>query len=212
MVEVQRERLNKPVGSSELARRARAKLRKKLKGTLVQLTISDLMKVVKNRKDLLGSEMGEFRIIKLPRSVPNVNAKSMIFQGEAYSPGDRKKKIPAKSYKPQIVFYQVDFTNEEDKEHPLSAYTKTGDLVWSEQLKSFKHPVMVRCSCLDFFFRWGYPDARKSALTGKDNFRYTRKTPAPPVGRPYQNPKNLPGFCKHVVGLWELLQKRRLLI
>lgn len=211
VAEVKRERIK--TGSSELARRARAKTRRKLKITLVTLTVADLFKIVRNRKELLGSEMGTFRTTKLIRVVPNVRSKSITFQGEAYSPGDAKKKIPAKSRKPQVTFFSIDFADEEDKKHPLHVESAGGIVNWAEQLKSRKHPIQVRCTCEDFQYRWGWYDGEKKALSGpKKSFAYTRKTPPPPLGYPKVNEKELPGYCKHLHTFLQLLQKRKILI
>lgn len=192
----------KKVGKSELGRRKRTRLRRKLGRTLVTLTVSDLFKVVKNRKDLLGSEMGELRKTKLTRVVPNVRSKQIIFQGQAFG---------EKQYKPQATFFSVDFVDEKDKAHPLTVDTASGVTLAAEQMKSHKHPVQVRCNCSDFSFRWGWYDAKKRALSGPNSYAYKRKTPFP-GGYPKVNPKSLPGYCKHLHTFLLLLQKRRILI
>ena len=68
-------------------------------------------------------------------------------------------------------------------------------------------------NCMDFRFRWGWYDAEKKVLSGpKKNFAYTRKTPPPPLGHPSVNPKELPGYCKHIHTLLQLLQRRKILV
>ena len=197
----------KKIGSSELARRARARVRKQLGTTLVKLTINDLLKVVKNRKELLGTSMGEMRKTVLQRVVPNERSKSLIFQGSAYG---------KKQYKPQLTFYSVDFAMEKDKKHPLSASIKDDDvgtkIIYVEQVKANTHPVQCRCDCKDFSFRFGWADKSSKVLSGPNTYAYTRKTLPPPEGYPYANPGNHSGFCKHLFTLIELLQKRKLLI
>ena len=58
--------------------------------------------------------------------------------------------------------------------------------------------MRVRCNCPDFQFRFAWEDRGKQALYGGPPKSYVRKTPDPPIGRPYVNPEQIPGICKHL--------------
>lgn len=61
--------------------------------------------------------------------------------------------------------------------------------------------VVVK-NCKDFIMSWAYEDFRTGNLWGPPPKPYIRKTPAPPMGRPYRNPNHYPGYCKHIYYLW----------
>ena len=68
--------------------------------------------------------------------------------------------------------------------------------------------AMVRCSCDSYFFYFAYPNKKAKALLGGRLKTYQRKTPPPPKGRPYKNPSNIPGLCKHLIFLSKFLQEK----
>jgi DNA gyrase subunit B len=61
-------------------------------------------------------------------------------------------------------------------------------------------------NCPDYRFRWEKPNYDAGALIGRWR-PYTRKTPKPPLGYPYANPFNLPGFCKHIYAMLSILNR-----
>lgn len=77
-----------------------------------------------------------------------------------------------------------------------------GDIYWIEKINLDKQKATIRCDCRDFIYTWAYYDFRTGNLWGPPPKPYIRKTPAPPVGRPYRNPNGYPGFCKHIYYIW----------
>ena len=194
----------KAVGRSELARRARAKQRAKLKSTIVRLTTNDLLKIVRNRKALFGHGMGEFRVPKITRQVPVPNSKQFTIHGEQV--GEE-----GKLHIQTMSFYSVDYSDVPDKEHPLTVRTGKGETKGMELLSLSKNPIQVRCSCEDFYYTAWYYDKRHKVLLGPKMKPYVRKTPPPPAGLPYRNPRKLPIFCKHILQLVNRLRAEKIL-
>ena len=75
----------------------------------------------------------------------------------------------------------------------------------------FKNPqekvneVQLKCSCHDFRFMFEKQLYDEKALIGRWR-KYKRRTPPPPHpdGRPFMNPDDHMGFCKH---LWSFMEK-----
>jgi hypothetical protein len=59
--------------------------------------------------------------------------------------------------------------------------------------------VYVRCGCDGFYFYFSWANKKHKALAGTTMRPYVRKTPPPPLGLPYKNPKEIPGCCKHLI-------------
>lgn len=198
------------VKKSDVQRAARKRERKRVKGPLVTLTVSDLLSIVKNRKSLLGSEMGDMRLFKMEKASPNPQGKQITFHGLSHGKGTENGKKVRKEqlYKTSIAFYSVSFKDEPDAEHPLTVTLSGGDHKAMEQLKKNKHPVQVRCNCMDFRMRWAYYDKQQRALLGKSFPKYVRKTD----DWPEVNPGKYPGFCKHTISALNRLERERFLI
>lgn len=193
----------KAVGKSELQRRARQRIRRDTGGTIVAVNLGELLSVALNRKDLIGSEMGEMRTVKLNAVVPNPKAKSIIFKAEAYG---------TKMYQMLLTFYKVDFAEKKDNTHPLSVDLGEGERLYAEHLKIRSHPCMIRCECMDFKMTFAYYDKQHSALAGRAFPAYVRKTPPPPNGYPERNAAHVPGICKHLFRLCEVLKGKQVLV
>lgn len=63
------------------------------------------------------------------------------------------------------------------------------------------HMAKVRCSCLDFRFRFAAYNNTDQSLIGRAPPPYTRKTNRPPV-----NPNQVPGICKHLIRVLDELE------
>lgn len=66
-----------------------------------------------------------------------------------------------------------------------------------------KHEIMVRCSCPSYRFRFDQANRMHKAGTGSRFPIYHRLTDRKP-----NNPKNLTGFCKHIIEFTDYLQKQ----
>lgn len=71
---------------------------------------------------------------------------------------------------------------------------------------------LVRCACEAYYFWFIYANSLVGGQIAGNRFvPYVRKTPPPPQGRPYANPRNLPGVCKHLIFLMNVLRARELI-
>ena len=61
----------------------------------------------------------------------------------------------------------------------------------------------VRCSCMDFYFRFAFYNAGDKSLVGRPPKPYIRKT----LDRPSVNPDQVPGLCKHAIKLIQDLER-----
>ena len=69
----------------------------------------------------------------------------------------------------------------------------------------------VRCGCDNYYYMWWYGNKKVKAHEGSNMPAYSRKTPAPPEGRPEVNPKNIPGVCKHIVYVVKELKRKKVI-
>ena len=134
--------------------------------------------------------------IKSLEEVFMVGVKSLLYKSVIEGETD--------DYLTTVRFFNIEIN--ETKTKQFTEIVKVGD-----KIKYFKspgvrsNPVMLKCSCPDFRFRWEKPLFDNKGLIG--NWRkYERKTPPPPIGWPYANPDDLVGFCKHI---WSLLNALR---
>lgn len=73
-------------------------------------------------------------------------------------------------------------------------------------LRANRNDVKVRCTCLDFYWRFALYNAKDKSLIGKQPEPYVKKTDRPPV-----NPDQVPGVCKHIIKLADHLKLSKVL-
>ena len=109
------------------------------------------------------------------------------------------------TYVCSIQFLGINFEDAPTQSATEDAQDSKGQAVFFEKPFAERTPVKLKCSCTDFRFRTEKPLHDKKSLIG--NWRkYIRKTPPPPLGRPFVNPDNIPNFCKHVNSLMKSLK------
>ena len=141
------------------------------------------------------------RVVEIRQITPTVRTKMMTVSANSRG---------TKLWQQVINFFKVDYVEEQDQQHPLSAQTKQGQTVFAAQLRVTENPVTVRCNCPDFFFTWNYHDRNNpqgNALFGRIA-NYQRKTTTYPA----RNPIEVPGVCKHIIGVTERLRRDRILL
>jgi hypothetical protein len=99
-------------------------------------------------------------------------------------------------------------TRKQEKADFIQVDDKDGITYWVEEPNASTDLVKIRCTCKDYYFVWGWWNFKDNAMFGRQQRPYRRKTPAPPRGKPYVNPKKLPGLCKHVYHAVKHLQRR----
>lgn len=142
------------------------------------------------------------------------NANRVQVQEVNLIPSIQDKTLTAKSrtrttdkhYETIIVFSGVKFFNEGG--HGRQEFQASdGTTYFIDPIRPYKSNVKVRCTCLDFYFRFSVWDQRDKALTGDPPEPYYRKTDSyPPV-----NPEKVSGVCKHIIKLTNYLKQERLI-
>lgn len=103
-------------------------------------------------------------------------------------------------YKVQIVFNQVESSENPTKQHIMPYSSKAGAIDYYLEQLTINHDVSIRCQCPDFYFMWSYYDKQNKALLGPHK-PYVRKTD----NYPPKNPEEKPGLCKHTLQLVKML-------
>lgn len=66
--------------------------------------------------------------------------------------------------------------------------------------------VRVYCTCLDFYYRFAVWNDKADSLYGNVPAPYVKKTNRAP-----QNPRKLPGLCKHLLKMFDYLEKEKII-
>jgi len=114
----------------------------------------------------------------------------------------------AKQYETKIYFDDVTFLGEEDDQTgSVSFKTADGQEYFIEPISYTGTDAKVRCSCLDFHYRFSVWNDAEGSLLGKSPEPYIKVTDRPPV-----NPDRIAGLCKHLMKLAEKLKQERILM
>lgn len=97
-------------------------------------------------------------------------------------------------YQPTSTSDNVTFTGTDGQEYNINQIFYRGNR------------VKVRCTCLDFYYRFANQDAGQDALHGALPLPYHKKT----NNRPPVNPLNVPGICKHLIKVANTLRARNI--
>lgn len=109
------------------------------------------------------------------------------------------------TYKPMIIFKNVKLQDADSPQNVTVVDYNGKELhIDPESVKSSN--VMVRCDCMDFYWRFANWNLKHKALLGDKPGAYVKKTNRPPV-----NPMQKPGVCKHLYKLVQQLRGKGLL-
>lgn len=99
-----------------------------------------------------------------------------------------------KQYQPQMLFSNVIY---EDTDQPdnISFKASTGDTFHIIPISLNTQNVQVRCTCLDFYWRFAKQNHAQQSLLGKPPPLYQKRTQTHAPA----NPTNTPGLCKHLM-------------
>jgi hypothetical protein len=103
-------------------------------------------------------------------------------------------------YQQALQFNGVAF-EDSDTDQNATFQASDGEDYHVQPLDLNGHNVKVRCSCLDFHYRFANYNAQDKSLVGRPPPQYQKKTNRPPV-----NPAQVPGMCKHLLKLVEMLR------
>lgn len=97
-------------------------------------------------------------------------------------------------YSVQITFKNVERLDGLNEDEIMQGYQPRPSLIDNE--------IQVRCSCNSYRFRFDQANRRVKAGTGARFPMYVRRSNRKP-----NNPRMIPGACKHVIELLDYLQK-----
>jgi hypothetical protein len=110
-------------------------------------------------------------------------------------------------YKQTIQLMKVSFS---DTDSPDVTTITAGDgtKFYLRPLDLSRHTVRVRCSCLDFYFRFATWNHGDQSIAGPAPKPYVRKT----VNMPEVNPDHTPGICKHLLKIFERMRTQSIIL
>ena len=156
-----------------------------------KLTLNDMLKNTKKAfpKRFSSSKEANTRVSRMIIT-PFVGTKILSVRA------DVKGEAEPKTYKVIITFQDIEYSLEQDADHWIRVKSSPGKTVWMAPLTA-NNRVQVRCSCLDFYFTFGYWNWTVGSLYGRKPKPYVRKTKT----YPERNPTHTPGLCKHLVAV-----------
>lgn len=107
-------------------------------------------------------------------------------------------------YRTSMIFEDIEFLDE--------ASTKAATIIGSDNNEYYLKriplnnvDVKVKCTCLDFYYRFAKWNSGDDSLIGKPPPPYVKRSNRPPV-----NPAKVPGICKHIIKLTDKLIQQKL--
>ncbi len=137
--------------------------------------------------------------------------------GEAFAVQMRIEAVSDASmryYDSTVVLFDIEYVAQKDPQHPLGVEVTPGQVLFFNRPSMGSTKAQCTCTCKNWYFQWQFYVDRAGSLS-YDYFhgaRYVRKTPPPPLGRPYQNPRRVPGVCKHIARLIQIMRDRGFLV
>lgn len=111
------------------------------------------------------------------------------------------------NYQQALQFQRVQFDEQETPDN-ISILGNDNQVYHVHPIQLTNHNVKVRCNCLDFHFRFAHYNSPDKSLVGRPPPPYVRKT----TTRPPVNPMQVPGMCKHLLKVVEVLEENGLVI
>lgn len=133
---------------------------------------------------------------RIVRVIPYVGSKTVLFQLEHYGITVNAQ------HAVNLLFGGLEITEEG---RSLDTHLKVpykGRQYWVQKVDYDKSPVLVRCTCPDFYFTFAYWNWKAGAIFGPKPRPYKRKTKT----RGPRNPSQHPGYCKHCYNSFLLFQ------
>lgn len=130
--------------------------------------------------------------------IPYVAQKSMLVQME------HQGMTESALHQVNMMFSGLDIRSTNPGSVLYNRVVYRGQEYWIEKPDMGKTPLVVRCSCHDFYFTFAYWNWMSKAIFGPKPRPYRPKS-----HRPSRNPGHYPGMCKHLVNSLLLMQTMR---
>lgn len=121
--------------------------------------------------------------------VPSLNDNTLIAKADTATENGK--------YETVVLVDKVQYV-QPNARHAINFTGIDGAEYWILPLKSNRNYVKVRCSCLDFYYRFAIWNHKNGSLLGDPPPPYVRK---PGSNRAPVNPDKVDGVCKHIMGL-----------
>lgn len=108
-------------------------------------------------------------------------------------------------YDTVVSFDNVQFIDENDAT-AISFNAVDGEEYFIKPFVLNTDNAKVHCMCLDFYYTFSAWNDRDDSLQGKSPKPYVKKTDRPP-----RNPPKVPGMCKHLIKLTDVLKSKGLI-
>lgn len=116
-----------------------------------------------------------------------------------------------RKYNPEIMFENVEY-EDEDTPTNITILSTDNEYHHFQPIVLAQNNARVRCTCLDFFYRFAHNNYKVDSLYGELPPKYQRVLG--PYGerskRPPVNPLKVPGLCKHLYALVTDLQREKI--
>lgn len=134
-------------------------------------------------------------VVKSVNWIPYLGMKTLLCRGLVESDGQE--------YNPIIQFKKVRFLEPQ----PGVVEIKADDgSYYIERMFNDINDVNVRCNCPDFRYRFSYYNYVDHSLFGRKHQHYIANGIGPPA-----NPAELPGICKHIMKVMQVLNNEGIL-
>lgn len=115
-----------------------------------------------------------------------------------------KAKSDGPIYDTVAFFNRVEYSDENNPD-AISFIAPDNSKYYINQIDGNEN-VQVNCTCLDFYYRFAVWNNRNNSLYGDAPAPYIKKT-----DRLSQNPRRLPGLCKHLLKLFDYLEREQII-
>jgi hypothetical protein len=116
-----------------------------------------------------------------------------------------------KKYNTEIMFEDVEYEDEDTPEN-ITIFSTDKEYQHFQPIVLAQNNARVRCTCLDFFYRFAHNNYKADSLYGEVPPIYQRVLGpyGEPSKRPPVNPLRVPGLCKHLYALVTDLQREKI--
>lgn len=160
--------------------------------TLMELSLSNLRNNVKREFGLQRETRSNRIRVTNYQIIPSVSENSILI----------KARIVGEESNYHV---QIRFTNTKFSDEPQPGFVQIkaidGTDYYVRQFTSAQTQAKVKCSCLDFYYRFSVWNHGKKALEGDPPPPYNKRTDRAPV-----NPNKTPGACKHIIKMMNFLK------
>jgi hypothetical protein len=131
--------------------------------------------------------------------IPYEQSNTLQIQADVTSAGHR--------YQTAMSFTDVQY-EQADSNDVISFHGTDSKEHYIYAVSAILNNAQVRCTCLDFYFRFANQDYQSDSLLGSPPPPYRRKT----TTRPPANPTDTIGMCKHLIKMADKLKDMRILV